>query len=459
MPKALHQGGDSCDAVPLITPDYASLDTRKVTQTFSQPYQPVHLTNTSATFCNIAEASQTQNRLLHILQQRMQGSCVNPSDMSLAQQHGLIHPLHNGGIRDPYGLCERHATHPPQGSGVLSAINTMMHTNQQLIAMLQETERALATAPAVPTASSIYLPPDFQHPQQQKAPNTWITQSNRTSADYRFPDDPQSEAYERAREASEPSFRPNVSASDDPAVLQYQRRKSVTFEDLDFDDRGAITKLRLLPQASMKPHSAPARTIHALPPRPAEIGISQKLLGILDCDNRVSHSPNNIASANITQPQLTDSTSTVSPMEADARRADRSNAPSPEVYVAPRVLQSRGQQGRPLTAIRSSVASQSKQRSTQQLKEPLPPKRQPMADKSANLSITSVGSSKSSQPWRQRTDGKENGQPNGSRREKHNNEGPGKHNKVTRKAGHPDDQKWTTFVREMGGVAQAPASK
>lgn len=407
MPKAFHHGGEGSVAEPAMLPGFAHQDTRGLVQTSSQPYQPVHFPNNSATFSNIAEASQTQNRLLHILQQRMQGSFVHPSDMPLAQQNGSISPLHNGVIRDPYGLSERHATYPPQGSGVLSAINTMMHTNQQLIAMLQETERVLATAPAIPTASSMHLPPGFHHSQQQKARHTGVTQSKHTSADYRFPGTSQSGTYERAREASEPSFRPDVSASDDPAVLQYQRRKSVTFEDLNLDDRGASTKFPPQTQASMKPKSAPARVIHALPLRPAEIGISQKLLGILDCDDRVSHSPNNTASAKITQPQLADSTSTISPMEADARRANRSNAPSPEVYVAPRVLQSRGQQGQPLTAIRSSIASQSKQRSTQQPKEPLPPKRQPMADKSANLSITSVGSSKSSQPQRQRTDGKE----------------------------------------------------
>jgi hypothetical protein len=259
---------------------------------------------------------------------------------------------------------------------------------------------------------------------------------------------------------SEPNFRPNLSASNDPAVVHLQRRKSVTFDEASInlaEMRGNVSAPDVPRASPVKQLPMLSRSVHELPPRPSDIEVSHKLLGILPLDATAPYQP---ASTPVGLPVLNstilaDSTSTFTASEADQRRQNRSNAPSPECFTAP-VKSVTGRQGSvtPLAPIAArQKAYQPKQRDVVVNK----PQRQPMADKSANISASSISSGKNalarrSSPDKENKDTRKTGTLKATDQRK-----SGK--SVAKKRIEPDDPKWTSFVRQMGGVAVTSSAK
>lgn len=444
MPRSPQMASSHQMATPSGNRDFPTRGATFHAQAKSHDYAQNH--NRAATFSNIAEASHTQNRLLSILQERMQGLQLAPE-----AQAGLYQAFSSNA-----NAVQPQALPAVRGSGVLSAINTMMHTNQQLISMLQETERMLASK-AVSPVPFRYAPPGLEHMVAQNYQpqdlNTYNPASGHTAQQYRFP-----AVFNNTHSYQQESvFRPNASASGDPAVLQSQRRKSVTFDESSIhlaDLRGNVSTSDI-PHDIVQPAPMLSRSVHELPPRPSVNAISQKLLGILPLDTLPIPHPkaSEAILASAVSPHLGESVSTLSLSETEARRDNRSSAPSPECFTGARPAHKRQPAPKPLTAAAPQKVSQNKHRSAMVSKVP----RQPMSEKSANISVSSINSGKGSQAPR-RPSGKENN-INGEKTEAVSKGRVNRPAKTSnQKVGRLDDQNWISFVRQMGGVARAPSN-
>lgn len=413
----------------------------------------------AATFSNFAEASQTQNRLLQILQQRMQASADDARDMHVPYDHGFMSSLQAAAMQAKQSSSFASGTpHSASGSGVLSAINTMMQTNQQLIAMLQETERTLAAAqstPPPPHSPFAPRPEDLTAQLQQvNGKNTWSSLHRYAAVrDQGFTAADQAVSHHIGK-FSYPTPGLDVSASDDPAVLQLQRRKSVTFENLA---KSTHTEQRPIDSSSQPSQQAPSarRPVHALPPRPMGLEVSERLLGVVPTNTAYSGSlaPVSLPAA-MHDLKLADSTSTMTPSEADVQRQNRSNAPSPEDFTRNKPSVIRNMPAKALSAVGASKIAQAKHNRSPQ---PSKAQRQPLADKSGNLSVSSSNSGRGKQTYRQRFTGKENAEQQSEQTRRVEKIGKQRRAAAAKRPG-VDETKWTSFVREMGGSTQVSST-
>lgn len=200
-----------------------------------------------------------------------------------------------------------------------------------------------------------------------------------------------------------------------------------------------------IPVSLTKALPALSRSVHELPPRPTQIEISQKVMGIMPTEDaaKVQDQISHKADTKPAHGVLSNSTSTIDQSEAEARRQNRSNAPSPECFTTVKSKTQRPVGPNPLAKLVPHKVSQIKQRNASVKGST----RQPMAEKAANISISSAANEKSPKQKRKSGPG-----------ESKNVKGGADHKSKTRRSDCRDDKNWMAFVREMGGVPQLSSS-
>lgn len=287
---------------------------------------------------------------------------ANDIDSLLQQQQVLLSLLRNtNASAPPPGLPSPNPINL-QGANprfnMLMAINTMMRTNQQLIEVLQDTERLLLNQrviegnewPAFPGINGLadlqLSSPPFPYRLPLNSYNGWpefMPATTLAAGNYRFPPSATpvfnqlSQAEDGAPVNQDGPPRLNSSVSMDPAVITSQRRKSVSFDEDNIAGKAVSPSDIAVAPAPAPVRHVQTRITHPLPAKPGAIDISQKLMGVVLSSEEVPKRSRPGGTGKGWRKKgprpandLADSTSTITISEANARRSDRSAAPSPE---------------------------------------------------------------------------------------------------------------------------------